>query len=185
MTIEGLRKKIAGCQRCHLYTGRTNIVFGTGNEDADLLFVSGAPQRDEDIQGIPFVGKVGELLTKIIEAINLKREDVYITNIIKCPPPQDRDPYPNEINACEPFLIEQIKIIKPKVLCALGTFAAQTLLKTDKKISELRGRFYSYHDIKLMPTYHPAYLLDNPADKKDVWKDMQAIGIEVRSIATV
>lgn len=181
MTMEGIRKRIAGCQRCRLYTGRRNIVVGTGKEDADLLFVGEAPGRDEDIQGRPFVGRAGELLTRIIESINLKREGVYITNIIKCRPPQNRNPEPDEIDACEPFLIEQIQIIKPKIICALGTFAAQTLLKTDKKISELRGRFYSYHNIKLMPTYHPAYLLRNPAEKRDVWKDIQAISIAVGS----
>jgi len=182
MTMEDIRKRIAGCQRCRLYTGRTNIVLGAGKEDADLLFVGEAPGRDEDIQGRPFVGKAGELLTRIIEAINLKREDVYITNIIKCRPPQNRNPEPDEIYACEPFLVEQIQVIKPKIICALGTFAARALLRTDKKISELRGRFYSYHNIKLMPTYHPAYLLRNPAEKRDVWKDIQAIAIEVPKV---
>ncbi len=138
-----------------------------------------APGADEDEQGLPFVGRAGQLLTKIIEAMGLKRKDVYICNILKCRPPGNRNPLPNEIGLCEPFLKKQLQIISPQVICALGTFAAQTLLKTDIPITALRGRFHSYEGIKLMPTYHPAYLLRNPSAKKLVWEDVQMIMKEV------
>jgi DNA polymerase len=139
------------------------------------MFVGEAPGEDEDIQGMPFVGRAGQLLTKMIQAMGLAREDVYIANIIKCRPPQNRNPMPDEIASCEPFLVAQLDTIRPKIVCALGTFAAQTLLRTQDKISRLRGRFHQYNGIPVMPTYHPAYLLRNPGDKRLVWEDMQKI----------
>jgi DNA polymerase len=150
-------------------------VFGTGNPQAKLVFVGEAPGRDEDLQGEPFVGQAGQLLNKIIQAIQLSREQVYIGNIIKCRPPENRNPEPDEIMACEPFLIKQLQVIRPKLICALGAFAAQTLLKTEEKISSLRGKFHEYQGIPLMPTYHPAYLLRNPNRKREVWEDMKKI----------
>ena len=174
-TLETVWNKIQGCQRCKLHSGRTHIVFGAGNPHADLVFVGEGPGYYEDQQGKPFVGKAGELLTRIIEAIGLRREDVYITNIVKCRPPNNRDPEPDEIAMCEPFLLQQLEIIQPKIICALGRCAAQTLLKTTTPISRLRGRFHDYHGIKLMPTYHPAYLLRNPQNKRLVWEDMQMV----------
>jgi uracil-DNA glycosylase len=164
------------CSRCKLHRlGRKQIVFGVGNPDADLMFVGEAPGGDEDQQGIPFVGRAGQLLTKIIEAIELKREDVYIANVIKCRPPQNRNPEQDEVETCEPFLFQQIDIIKPKVIVALGTFAARTLLRTLDPISRLRGRVYDYRGAKLVPTFHPAYLLRNPSSKREVWEDMKRV----------
>lgn len=174
-TLEAVREELGDCRRCKLHPTRTNIVFGTGNPMAKLVFVGEGPGRDEDIQGKPFVGLAGQLLTKIIQAIQLSREDVYITNIIKCRPPGNRNPEPDEIKACEPFLIKQLEGIRPQLICALGTFAAQTLLKTEERISLLRGRFHQYQGIPLMPTYHPAFLLRNPNFKRDVWEDMKKI----------
>ena len=170
-----VKKRLGDCRRCRLWKGRKKIVFGTGNPDAELLFVGEAPGRDEDIKGEPFVGRAGQLLTRIIHAIDLRREEVYICNVIKCRPPQNRNPLPEEIEACEPFLVEQIESIRPKVICALGKFAAQTLLKTEAPISTLRGRFHEYHGVPLMPTYHPAYLLRNPKMKRETWEDVQMI----------
>jgi uracil-DNA glycosylase family 4 len=164
------------CSRCKLHTlGRRQVVFGVGNPNADLMFVGEAPGADEDIQGEPFVGRAGQLLTKIIEAIELKREDVYIANVIKCRPPQNRNPEPDEVEQCEPFLFRQIETIKPKVIVALGKFAAQSLLKTTDPITRIRGREYKYRDAILMPTYHPAYLLRNPSSKREVWEDMKRV----------
>jgi DNA polymerase len=164
------------CSRCKLHTlGRRQVVFGVGNPEADLMFVGEAPGADEDMQGIPFVGRAGQLLTKIIEAIGLKRDDVYIANVIKCRPPQNRNPDPDEVATCEPFLFQQIDVIKPKVIVALGTFAARALLNTLDPISRLRGRVYNYRGAKLIPTFHPAYLLRNPASKRDVWEDMKVV----------
>lgn len=173
--LESIRTELGECSRCRVGKTRTNLVFGTGNKNADLVFVGEAPGYDEDQQGEPFVGKAGQLLTKIIEAINLKREDVYICNVLKCRPPQNRNPLPEEIEACEPFLIKQIMAIKPKIICALGKFAAQTLLKSEAPISTMRGRFHNYHGVPLMPTYHPAFLLRNPKMKREVWEDVQLI----------
>jgi DNA polymerase len=150
-------------------------VFGVGNPCAELVFVGEAPGAEEDAQGVPFVGAAGQLLTRIIEAMGLRRDDVYIANIIKCRPPANRNPQPDEIASCEPFLIAQLDIIAPKVICALGTFAAQTLLKTKEPISRLRGRWHAYRGIPLMPTFHPAYLLRNPGDKKIVWADVKLV----------
>jgi DNA polymerase len=175
-----LRDETVGdCRRCKLAPTRTHLVFGVGNPRAGLVFVGEAPGADEDAQGIPFVGRAGQLLTKIIEAMGLSRDNVYIANIIKCRPPENRNPQPDEIAACEPFLIEQLDIIGPRVICALGTFSAQTLLKTKDPISRLRGRWHVYQGIKLMPTFHPAYLLRNPGEKKAVWDDMQQIMSEL------
>ena len=175
LTLEEVIHELGDCRRCSLGGLRTNIVFGEGNPKAELVFVGEAPGGDEDIQGRPFVGRAGQLLTKIIEAMGLKRQDVYICNILKCRPPGNRNPKPEEINACEPFLIKQLKVIKPRAICALGTFSSHTLLKTDVPITVLRGKFHSYHGIQLMPTYHPAYLLRNPGAKKHVWEDVQKI----------
>jgi len=174
--LAAVRTDIGDCTRCKLHRlGRTQIVFGVGNPNADLMFVGEAPGGDEDIQGIPFVGRAGQLLTKIIEAIGLRRDDVYIANVIKCRPPQNRNPEPDEVDQCEPFLFRQIEIIKPKVIVALGKFGAQTLLRTLDPISRLRGRVYEYRGAKLIPTFHPAYLLRNPASKREVWEDMKLV----------
>ena len=173
-TLVTIRADIGDCTRCKLHRlGRRQIVFGVGNPEADLMFVGEAPGRDEDEQGIPFVGRAGQLLTKIIEAIGLTREDVYIANVIKCRPPENRNPEPDEVETCEPFLFQQIDTIKPKVIVALGTFAARALLRTLDPISRLRGRVYDYRGAKLIPTFHPAYLLRNPSSKREVWEDMK------------
>jgi len=169
-------QEMANCRLCQLAKTRHNLVFGDGNFHAQIVFVGEAPGADEDEQGLPFVGRAGQLLTDIIvKGMKLERKDVYICNILKCRPPGNRNPLPDEISKCEPFLKKQLQIISPKIICALGTFAAQTLLKTDIPISALRGRFHSYEGIKLMPTYHPAYLLRNPSAKKPVWEDVQMI----------
>ena len=178
-TLAPIRKEVSVCELCGLSKTRTNTVFGEGNFKAGLMFVGEAPGRDEDLQGKPFVGKAGKLLTGIIEAMGLKREDVYIANILKCRPPENRNPLPDEIEKCSSYLMSQIRAINPKVICALGKFAAQTLLNTEIPISELRGKFHDYNGVKLMPTYHPAYLLRNPASKKEVWQDMKAIASEL------
>ena len=175
ITLEEVRKELGDCKRCKLHRTRRTIVFGEGNEKATLMFIGEGPGYDEDVQGRPFVGKAGQLLTKIIESINLSREDVYIANIVKCRPPQNRNPEPDEIQSCNPFLMNQIHVIQPKIICALGTFAAQTLLKTDTKISALRGKLFDLEGIKVIPTYHPAFLLRNPERKRDVWEDMKKI----------
>jgi DNA polymerase len=174
-TLDVIRRDLGSCQRCKLHKGRKNIVFGVGNSRAKLVLVGEGPGYEEDIQGVPFVGQAGQLLTRILRAIQLDREDVYICNIIKCRPPGNRNPEPDEIAACIPFLRRQLKAIKPALICALGTFAAQTLLETNTPISRLRGRFYSYEGVRLIPTYHPAFLLRNPAKKPDVWEDMQKL----------
>ena len=162
------------CPRCKLATlGRKQVVFGVGNPDADLMFVGEAPGGDEDIQGIPFVGRAGQLLTKMIEAINLRREDVYIANVIKCRPPGNRNPEPDEIASCEPFLFQQIDAIRPRVIVALGAFAAKTLLRTEEPISRLRGRIYDFRGAKLIPTFHPSFLLRSPDRKRDAWEDLK------------
>jgi DNA polymerase len=174
-TLEEIRDDLGDCRRCKLASGRRNIVFGSGNPRAELMFVGEAPGADEDEQGLPFVGRAGQLLTKIIEAIGMRRQDVYICNILKCRPPGNRNPESDEISACEPFLLRQIAAIKPKVICALGTFGAQTLLRTKEPISRLRGQFIEYRGAKLMATFHPAYLLRNPGEKRKVWEDVQKI----------
>ncbi len=179
MTFDDLKESARKCRECELWETRTNVVFGEGARSAELMFVGEAPGRDEDLQGKPFVGRAGQLLTKIIEAIGLKREDVFIGNVLKCRPPENRNPLPSEIAKCSPYLLAQIKFIKPKVICALGKFAAQTLLNTETPISKLRGVFYDFHGVKLMPTYHPAYLLRNPNEKKAVWEDMKLVAKEL------
>jgi uracil-DNA glycosylase len=174
--LTAIREHIGDCTRCKLHRlGRKQIVFGVGNPSADLMFVGEAPGADEDIQGIPFVGRAGQLLTKIIEAIGLSRDDVYIANVIKCRPPENRNPEPDEVESCEPFLFRQIDEIKPRVIVALGTFAAKALLKTQDPISRLRGRVYDYRGAKLIPTFHPAFLLRSPDRKRDVWEDMKKV----------
>ncbi|MGD0274897.1 MAG: uracil-DNA glycosylase [Syntrophales bacterium] len=174
-SLEGLRAELGDCQRCSLGRTRKNLVFGEGNPHASLVFVGEAPGADEDSQGRPFVGRAGQLLTKIIEAMGMKRSDVYICNILKCRPPENRNPLPGEIASCESFLIQQLKVIRPKVICALGTFAARTLLRKEVPITVLRGHFHDYQGIKVMPTFHPAYLLRNPNAKRQVWEDVQVV----------
>jgi len=178
--LDKLKKEALFCTTCDLSETRTKVVFGSGSPKAKLMFVGEAPGMDEDHQGLPFVGRAGKLLTKIIESIGLKRSDVYIANILKCRPPNNRNPLPTEILACENYLIKQIDIIKPVVICALGKFAAQTLLRRQEAISKLRGRFFEYRNAKLIPTFHPAYLLRNPNDKRLVWEDMKKIRRELR-----
>ena len=174
--LAAIREDIGDCVRCKLCRlGRKQIVFGVGNPNADLMFVGEAPGRDEDIQGIPFVGRAGQKLTQIIEAIGLTRGDVYIANVIKCRPPENRNPEPDEVEQCEPFLFRQIDTIKPKVIVALGTFAAKSLLKSTDSISRLRGRVYDYRGAKLVPTFHPAFLLRNPSCRREVWEDMKKV----------
>jgi DNA polymerase len=172
-----LREEIGpACTRCKLHTlGRKQVVFGVGNPGADLMFVGEAPGADEDLQGEPFVGRAGQLLTKIIEAIGLRRDQVYIANIIKCRPPGNRNPEPDEVEQCEPFLFQQVAAIKPKVIVALGKFAAQSLLRTTDPITRLRGRSFNYRGATLIPTFHPAYLLRNPSAKREVWDDMKKV----------
>jgi uracil-DNA glycosylase family 4 len=177
-----IRNDIGDCTRCKLHgLGRTQIVFGVGNPDADLMFVGEAPGQDEDIQGFPFVGRAGQLLTKIIEAIDLKREDVYIANVLKCRPPNNRNPEPDEVASCQPFLKRQIEAVRPKVIVALGSFAARTLLQTEEAISRLRGRVFKYGDAQLVATYHPAYLLRSPDKKRDTWEDMKKVRALLKS----
>jgi uracil-DNA glycosylase len=174
-TLDEIRNDLGNCKRCRLWKGRTNIVFGTGNPHARLVFVGEGPGYDEDQQGMPFVGKAGQLLTKIIEAMKLSREQVYICNVIKCRPPQNRNPEPDEIKECFPFLKRQLEAISPDFICALGSIAAKSLLEKEVFISRIRGSFFDYKGIKVMPTFHPAYLLRNPDKKKDVWEDVQKI----------
>jgi len=174
--LKDLRQnKIGNCKKCSLHQKRTNIVFGVGNPQAKLVFVGEAPGEYEDISGEPFVGRSGKLLTKMIQAMGFKRSDVYICNVIKCRPPTNRDPQIKEIFACELFLKDQLAIIQPKVLVALGRCACQSLLKTTKSISEIRGVWGTYEKILLMPTFHPSYLLRNSSRKKEVWKDLQEV----------
>jgi DNA polymerase len=175
-TLAALREHIGDCRRCKLAPHRTQIVFGVGSPRARLVFVGEAPGRDEDLKGEPFVGRAGQLLTEIItKGMKLRREDVYIANVIKCRPPENRNPEPDEVASCEPFLIRQLGLIGPEVIVALGKFAVQCLLRTKSPITQLRGRWYDYHGIRLMPTFHPAYLLRNPADKRLVWEDIQKV----------
>lgn len=174
--LASIREDLGECTRCKLHgLGRQTIVFGVGAPDADLMFVGEAPGADEDKQGEPFVGRAGQLLTKIIEAIDLQRQDVYIANLIKCRPPGNRNPEPDEMDQCEPYLLRQIDAIRPKVIVALGKFAAQSLLRSTEPITRLRGREFPYRDAILVPTYHPAYLLRQPSAKRDVWADMKRV----------
>lgn len=175
-TLEALQEFIGDCKRCKLAPGRTNLVFGVGNPQAELMFVGEGPGADEDERGEPFVGRAGQLLTDIIErGMRLRRQDVYICNVVKCRPPGNRNPEPDEVAACEPFLMRQIDLVQPKIIVGLGTFAVQSLLKVKIPISKLRGRWHDFRGIRMMPTFHPAYLLRNPADKRLVWADIQEV----------
>jgi DNA polymerase len=174
-TLDDIRADLGECCRCGLGKTRTNLVFGVGDPHARIVFVGEAPGRDEDLQGEPFVGEAGQLLTKIIQAMGLERSEVYICNVLKCRPPNNRNPLPEEIGHCHPYLLRQLKAIGPGAIVALGTFAAQTLLKTREPISRLRGKFHDYHGIPLMPTFHPAFLLRNANMKRQVWDDMQQV----------
>lgn len=171
------RNYVSGCTRCRLYEGRTNIVFGEGNPNADLMFIGEGPGRDEDIQGLPFVGRAGQKLNEMILAMGLRRGDVYIGNVVKCRPPENRAPRPDEMRTCMPFLEHQIAIIQPKTICSLGTVATQALLNTGEPISKLRNKFSDYKGIKVMPTYHPAYLLRNYTVKtrSEMWDDLKKV----------
>jgi DNA polymerase len=172
--LTAIREDLGDCTRCKLSgLGRRQIVFGVGNPNAELMFVGEGPGADEDIQGEPFVGRAGQLLTKMIEAMGFQRNEVYIANVVKCRPPENRNPEPDEIASCEPFLFRQIEAIKPTVIIALGAFAARTLLKTQDPISRLRGRVYDYHGAKLIPTFHPSFLLRSPGQKKYAWDDLK------------
>ena len=174
-TLDAIRGDLGECTRCRLHTGRTTLVFGVGNPNASLVFVGEAPGRDEDLQGIPFVGRAGQLLTKIIASIGLTRDEVYIANVVKCRPPSNRNPQPDEVQTCEPFLFRQLDLIRPKVVVALGAFAIRTLLRTDQAVSRLRGQVYEYRGASLVPTFHPAFLLRSPDRKRDVWEDMKKV----------
>ena len=178
-SLARIREDIGDCTRCRLHKGRTNIVFGVGNPRAELVFVGEGPGHDEDVQGLPFVGRAGKLLTQMIEAMGLKREDVYICNVIKCRPPQNRTPERDEIATCSQFLIRQLEVIRPKVVVCLGGVAFQTLLQTNESISRFRGQWVEYRGAKLLATYHPAYLLRNPNAKGEVWKDLQKVMAEL------
>lgn len=181
-TLEVIRADMGDCRRCKLAPTRTHIVFGAGNPRAALMFIGEAPGADEDAQGLPFVGRAGQLLTKIIQAIGLRREDVFICNILKCRPPENRNPETDEIAACENFLFRQIAAVNPQIIVALGAFGAQTLLRTTETIGKLRGRLIDYRGIKLMATYHPAYLLRSPMEKRKVWEDMQRVRDFMRAL---
>jgi uracil-DNA glycosylase len=183
-TLLKIREDLGDCTRCKLHRGRNKIVFGDGNPRADLVFVGEGPGADEDAQGLPFVGRAGKLLTQMIEAMGLQRKDVYIGNIVKCRPPENRTPEKDEVATCSPFLLRQIDVIAPKVIVCLGSVAAQTLLETNRGISQFRGQWLEFRGRKLLATYHPAYLLRNPSAKGEVWKDLQKVmmvlGLEIK-----
>ncbi len=174
-SLDDVRADIGDCQRCKLCHGRTNIVFGVGDPNARLVFVGEGPGAEEDKQGEPFVGRAGQLLTKMINAMGLERSQVYICNVVKCRPPDNRDPEADEIAACETFLKRQLLSIKPQIIVGLGRYACQTLLKSQTPMSKLRGHWHEYDGVKFMPTFHPAYLLRNPPAKKEVWEDLQVV----------
>ena len=180
--LDELQQIVTACVKCRLAKSRTQVVYGVGSPNADLMFIGEAPGRDEDIQGKPFVGRAGQLLTDIIKAMKLTRDDVYIANVIKCRPPENRNPEQDELDACRPHIRRQIEIIQPKVIVTLGRFALQSLLEKGYAVSSVRGQWLDYNGIKVMPTYHPAYLLRTPAAKKEVWADMKkvmsALGID-------
>jgi uracil-DNA glycosylase len=178
-TLLKIRGDIGDCTRCKLHKGRHKIVFGDGSAKAELVFIGEGPGADEDAQGLPFVGRAGKLLTQMIEAMGLERKDVYISNVVKCRPPENRVPEPDEVETCSPFLVRQIDVIKPKVIVCLGAVAAKTLLQTNRGITELRGQWFEWRGHKLMATYHPAYLLRNPNAKREVWKDLQKVMAEL------
>ena len=184
LSLDEIRREIGDCTRCDLCHSRTNIVFGVGNPQADLMFVGEAPGADEDAQGIPFVGRAGQLLTRIIEAIDLKREQVYIANVLKCRPPGNRDPALREVATCQGFLMKQIEAIQPKILVALGKHAAHTLLQVDTPISRLRGTFFEFGNTLLLPTFHPSFLLRNPGAKREVWEDMKRVRTRLQQLGS-
>lgn len=170
-----LRGEVARCHRCGLGEARGRTVFGEGSPRARVIFVGEAPGAEEDRTGLPFVGRAGRLLTKMLEAIGLNREDVYITNVLKCRPPGNRDPRPREVDSCEPYLLRQLELIRPVAICTLGRHAVQTLLKTSQGINKMRGKLYDYHGVTIIPTFHPAYLLRNPPDKRKAWEDLKKL----------
>jgi DNA polymerase len=174
-TLDAIFNELGDCQRCGLGASRTKLVYGVGNPNARLVLVGEAPAREDDLQGEPFVGEAGQLLDRILQAMGLHRDDVYLCNVLKCRPPNNRDPQPDEATTCEVFLVRQITAVRPQVIIALGRFAVHSLLKTNAPISKLRGEWQSYQGIPLMPTYHPAYLLSNPEGKRDVWDDMKQV----------
>ena len=174
-TLTDFYQQIKNCKKCHLHRTRTNFVFGVGNQNAKVMFIGEAPGREEDLQGEPFVGRAGQLLDNILAAINFTRDEVYIANILKCRPPENRDPLPDEIEMCEPYLLEQIKIIQPKIICALGRISAQALLKTKQTLGQMRGKFHDYDGIKFLVTYHPAALLRYPQYKRATWDDVRLL----------
>ncbi len=180
LSLEEVRRELRNCERCKLHRSRRTVVFGEGNENAKLMLIGEGPGYDEDIQGRPFVGKAGQLLTRILQSIQIERNEVYITNIVKCRPPGNRTPESDEIKSCFPFLLKQIQIIQPRIICALGTVSAQTLLQTDAKITSLRGKSFEFSGIKIIPTYHPAFLLRNPEKKIEVWEDIQKVAKALR-----
>jgi uracil-DNA glycosylase family 4 len=186
-SLEDLRHFIGDCRRCRLYQGRKKLVFGEGSPEARLVFVGEGPGRDEDLVGLPFVGEAGKLMTKIIAAMGLRREEVYICNVVKCRPPKNRDPQEDEIETCLPFLRKQLHLIRPEVICTLGRVAAQALLGQEFRITRERGTWTTYMETPLMPTFHPAYLLRNPSAKRQVWEDvkkvMKHLGLEVKKDA--
>src|ERR1051326_6752056 len=173
--LKVIREDIGECTRCRLHKGRTNLVFGVGTVNAELMFVGEGPGADEDAQGEPFVGRAGQLLNNMISAMGLKGEDVYIANVVKCRPPGNRTPEKDECDVCSPFLLRQIEVIKPKVIVALGAVAAKNLLAMNDSMANLRGRWYDFKDSRLLVTYHPAYLLRDPRQKKEAWKDLQMV----------
>ena len=173
--LREIREDLGECTRCRLHKGRTNLVFGVGNVNADLMFVGEGPGADEDAQGEPFVGRAGQLLNNMISAMGLKREDVYIANVVKCRPPGNRTPEKDECDVCSPFLLRQIAVIQPKVIVALGAVAAKNLLAVNDSMANLRGRWYDFRGARLAVTYHPAYLLRDPRQKKEAWKDLQMV----------
>ena len=177
--FDALRLETHDCTACRLAGTRTNVVFGVGNPNADLMFIGEAPGREEDLQGEPFVGRAGQLLTDIIKAMKVTRDDVYIANVVKCRPPENRNPEPDELDACRPFIRRQVELIQPKVIVTLGRFGLQSLTGQSYAISSVRGQWLEYDGIRLMPTYHPAYLLRNPAAKKEVWSDMKKVMAEL------
>jgi DNA polymerase len=181
-TLQMVREELGDCTRCALHEGRNQIVFGDGSERADLMFVGEAPGAEEDRTGIPFVGRAGELLDKMVVAMGWSRSEVYIANVLKCRPPQNRDPRPEEVEACEAFLARQIQVIRPRIIVTLGKPAAHLLLRSTAPISALRGRWQEYMGIRLMPTFHPAYLLRNPAKKRETWADLQAVMAELERL---
>jgi uracil-DNA glycosylase family 4 len=186
-SLEDLKQYIGDCKRCKLCQGRMKLVFGEGSPEAKLVFVGEGPGRDEDLAGRPFVGEAGRLLTRIVAAMGLTREEVYICNVVKCRPPKNRDPEEDEVEACLPFLKEQLNLVRPQVICTLGRVAGQTLLGKEFKITRGRGSWYTFMETPLMPTFHPAYLLRNPSAKRQVWEDIQKVmkrlGLEVKKDA--